>query len=322
MIIPINLHPESSKDGSKFPPQLAKLGTDEIILLELQGSFHTEGDAVGQQAAKLNLENENKPTLLVGHNLLEGKVVNLSKPLGVLVKKEVKEDPDFMHVDSNEEEGEGNLKLSCKVNLIKSFSCLGHRHDGFAGWTPGLPQSKQCAPHCEKNKVHERYSHSSHLPETIANKLDAAYKLTAQTVSLSSTVMSFANLIPNTPGLLPKWQLIVAGAALFNTVQCLLTTKLTRKVYNKTPDVTALQARTFAVWTLTSAIVRFYAAYHINDKIVYDMALFTYLIAFGHFSSELLITRTAKLFPGAISPVIVSTTSLIWMLLQYDYYVN
>lgn len=30
--------------------------------------------------------------------------------------------------------------------------------------------------------------------------------------------------------------------------------------------VTALQARTFAVWTLTSAIVRFYAAYHISDK--------------------------------------------------------
>ena len=99
--------------------------------------------------------------------------------------------------------------------------------------------------------------------------------------------LNFSLVIPNTPGLLPKWQLIVAGAALFNTVQCLLTTKLTRKVYNKTPDgttscilpyesffwmlfflfqVTALQARTFSVWTLTSAIVRFYAAYHINDK--------------------------------------------------------
>jgi hypothetical protein len=30
--------------------------------------------------------------------------------------------------------------------------------------------------------------------------------------------------------------------------------------------VTALQARTFAIWTLTSAVVRAYAAYHINDK--------------------------------------------------------
>jgi len=30
--------------------------------------------------------------------------------------------------------------------------------------------------------------------------------------------------------------------------------------------VTALQARTFAVWTLTSAIIRGYAAYNINNK--------------------------------------------------------
>lgn len=30
--------------------------------------------------------------------------------------------------------------------------------------------------------------------------------------------------------------------------------------------VTALQARTFAVWTLTSAVVRGYAAYNIHNK--------------------------------------------------------
>jgi hypothetical protein len=72
------------------------------------------------------------------------------------------------------------------------------------------------------------------------------------------------------------------------------------------------------------------------------MALFTYLIAFGHFSSELLIFRTAKINPALLSPVIVScefvqpifvalkmnvqsnpeATSLIWMLSQYDFYVK
>ena len=67
------------------------------------------------------------------------------------------------------------------------------------------------------------------------------------------------------------------------------------------------------------------------------MAFFTYLIAFGHFSSELLIYRSAKVNPGVISPVIVSSesdlilagntspdsfsaTSLIWMFMQYDFY--
>ncbi|EDR08689.1 uncharacterized protein LACBIDRAFT_190509 [Laccaria bicolor S238N-H82] len=126
------------------------------------------------------------------------------------------------------------------------------------------------------------------------------------------------------PSLLARWQLLVAVTAIFNTVQNFMTLKLTRQIYNNIPatSVTSLQARTFAVWTLTSAVVRAYAAYHINEKIIYDMAMFTYLIAFGHFSSEILIFRTARAKGGVISTVIVSTSSLIWMFLQYDYYVR
>ena len=36
--------------------------------------------------------------------------------------------------------------------------------------------------------------------------------------------------------------------------------------------VTDLQARTFAIWTLASAIVRFYAAYNINNKACVSLA--------------------------------------------------
>jgi hypothetical protein len=39
---------------------------------------------------------------------------------------------------------------------------------------------------------------------------------------------------------------------------------------------------------------------------IYDMAFFTYLIAFGHFTSEVLIFRTAKLNVGVMSPLIVA----------------
>ncbi|KAH6909003.1 Erg28 like protein-domain-containing protein [Coprinopsis sp. MPI-PUGE-AT-0042] len=129
--------------------------------------------------------------------------------------------------------------------------------------------------------------------------------------------------LPQTPGWLAYWQLIVATAALFNSVQNLVTLKFTRRIYNRADQpITPLQARTFGIWTLTSAVVRLYAAYHITDKVVYDMAFFTYLIAFAHFSSELLIFKTASINPGVMSPVIVSTSSLIWMFLQYDYYVR
>lgn len=95
--------------------------------------------------------------------------------------------------------------------------------------------------------------------------------------------------------------------------------------------MTGLQARTFAVWTALSGVVRLYAAYNINLKMcvlrsisterasvdtthllmdrIYDLTLFTYLFAFAHFGSELLIFRTASFGPGALSPVVVSSES-------------
>ncbi|KAF9468147.1 Erg28 like protein-domain-containing protein [Collybia nuda] len=135
---------------------------------------------------------------------------------------------------------------------------------------------------------------------------------------------SIASYLPQTAGWLAHWQLFVAVTAIFNSVQNFATLKLTRRIYNNVPpaNVTPLQARTFAVWTLTSAVVRAYAAYHIHDKTTYDMAMFTYLIAFGHFSSEWLIFRSAKFGAGLLGPIIVSTTSMIWMFKQYDYYVK
>ncbi|KIK80819.1 hypothetical protein PAXRUDRAFT_833318 [Paxillus rubicundulus Ve08.2h10] len=134
----------------------------------------------------------------------------------------------------------------------------------------------------------------------------------------------FLDALPKAEGLLPKWQLIVATMAIFNTFQNFLTLKLTRRLYAGVlpASITALQARTFAVWTLTSAVVRGYAAYNIHNKTIYDMALFTYLIAFGHFSSELLIFRTCKINMPVLSPIIVSTVTLVWMLQQYEFYVK
>ncbi|THV03212.1 Erg28-like protein, partial [Dendrothele bispora CBS 962.96] len=129
--------------------------------------------------------------------------------------------------------------------------------------------------------------------------------------------------LPQENGWLPYWQLFVATTALFNSIQNFLTLKLTQRLYSRTPQaVTPLQARTFAVWTLTSAVVRAYAAYHIHEKSVYDITMFTYLIAFGHFSSEFFIFRSTKLNGPVISPFVVSVGSMIWMFTQYDHYVN
>src|SRR5688572_17605326 len=94
------------------------------------------------------------------------------------------------------------------------------------------------------------------------------------------------SVLPKTAGWLAHWQLLVATTAFFNFVQNFVTLKFTRRIYNNVPPssgkhsdthtplrcaeiscpVTALQARTFAVWTLTSSLIRAYAAYNINNK--------------------------------------------------------
>jgi len=139
-------------------------------------------------------------------------------------------------------------------------------------------------------------------------------------MSLAQFLSSF---IPAHNGYLPKWQLLVAVTALGNTVQAFLGLATTRRIYNLQPGlVTPLSSRTFGVWTILSSIVRFYAAYHINEKAVYDIAMWTYLIAFAHFASEVLIFRTATIKGPTVAPFIVATTSLVWMFLQYDFYVS
>ncbi|KAI0303723.1 Erg28-like protein [Multifurca ochricompacta] len=133
------------------------------------------------------------------------------------------------------------------------------------------------------------------------------------------------NFLPHGDGKLPTWQLAVAATALFNTIQNFLTLQFTKRLYNNvspTQPVTPLQARTFGIWTLTASVVRLYAAYNIHNKAIYDMALLTYLFAFAHFSSEVLIFRSARISIPILTPVAVATTSLVWMILQYDFYVK
>ncbi|KAF9266632.1 Erg28-like protein [Marasmius fiardii PR-910] len=135
-------------------------------------------------------------------------------------------------------------------------------------------------------------------------------------------VQSGSGDIPQSEGWLPKWQLFVAATALFNTIQNLVSLNLTRRLYGGSPLVNPLQARTFAIWTLTSTIVRGYAAYHLHLKPVYDMTLLTYFIAFFHFTSETMVFKSVKFSPPMIFPFLVSTVTLIWMFNQRDFYVT
>lgn len=88
MIIPINV--VSSSSNEKLPPDLANISHEEVVLIELQGSLEVEctniTESDGKLIGKLKID-ENKPTLLIGHHLLEGQITTLTKPIAVLHRK-------------------------------------------------------------------------------------------------------------------------------------------------------------------------------------------------------------------------------------------
>ncbi|MCJ1358990.1 MAG: ergosterol biosynthesis protein, partial [Icmadophila ericetorum] len=125
----------------------------------------------------------------------------------------------------------------------------------------------------------------------------------------------------------------------FNGIQTYTTLAPTKRVYSGTPPpatsnssapsssssstyVNPLSARTFGTWTFLSSVIRFYAAYNISNPLMYQLAMWSYGIAFGHFFSEWLVYRTARWGAGLAGPVIVSTASLVWMLAQWGFYVT
>lgn len=111
---------------------------------------------------------------------------------------------------------------------------------------------------------------------------------------------------------------------MFNSAQTYLSgLELTRRVYeNKPQQTTDLSARTFGTWTFVSAVIRFYGAYYLTNPQVYQITLASYLIAFVHFVSEWLIFKTAKFGKGLLGPLIVATSTIVWMTLQKDYYTS
>ncbi|KAL8815825.1 MAG: hypothetical protein Q9191_008417, partial [Dirinaria sp. TL-2023a] len=116
----------------------------------------------------------------------------------------------------------------------------------------------------------------------------------------------------------------VSALSIFNTVQSFLTLVFTRRVYAGAAskvNVTPLSSRLFGTWTFLSCIIRWYAAYHVENQALYTAALWTFAIALFHFSSEWLVYGTMEFGTGILPSLIVATVSLIWMTMQWDFYV-
>ncbi|KAI4204829.1 MAG: hypothetical protein LQ350_000895 [Teloschistes chrysophthalmus] len=129
--------------------------------------------------------------------------------------------------------------------------------------------------------------------------------------------------LPQNEGILQYWLLLLSIVSIGNSVQSYLTTSYTRRIYSA-PDttVTPLHARTFGTYTALASIIRLYAAYNITDPVVYQLALWTYVVALGHFYSEWLVFRTARFGEGLVGPLAISMGSIVWMVVQWGEYIR
>ncbi|XP_067312371.1 ergosterol biosynthetic protein 28 homolog isoform X1 [Pseudorasbora parva] len=119
---------------------------------------------------------------------------------------------------------------------------------------------------------------------------------------------------------LRSWLLMVSVIAVGNTVQSFRDYSfLSEKLYTGSPDyVNGLQARTFGIWTLLSSIIRCACAIDIQNRTLYHVTLWTFVLALGHFLSEALLYKTAPLTIGVMAPLIVASVSIVGMLIGYQ----
>ncbi|KAF7176864.1 hypothetical protein CNMCM7691_004148 [Aspergillus felis] len=138
---------------------------------------------------------------------------------------------------------------------------------------------------------------------------------------------SLLSYLPPFEGLLPKWLVLVSVVSAINSLEAYRSDNYAATLYNgRTADsrssVCPLSSRTFGTWTFLSAVVRMYAAYHITTPAVYDLAIWTFGIALVHFIGEWLVFGTAQLKGRFVSPLIVASSTLTWMLTQREAYLS
>ncbi|KAG8514266.1 putative ergosterol biosynthetic protein 28, partial [Galemys pyrenaicus] len=120
---------------------------------------------------------------------------------------------------------------------------------------------------------------------------------------------------------LRSWLFMVSIITMGSSLQCFQDhTFLYEKLYTVRPDlVNGLYARIFGVWTLLSSVVRCLCAINIHNKPLYYITIWTFVIALGHFLSELFIYKTVTLTNGILALLFVASFSTLGMLAGLRY---
>jgi len=88
-----------------------------------------------------------------------------------------------------------------------------------------------------------------------------------------------------------------------------------------TDQMTPLAARLFGTYTFAVGLIRFYAAYGIENRFLYQLGIWTHVIAAVHFTSEMLVYKTVRMGWEHMFPFFAAYVGTVWMALQYNHYV-
>ena len=97
---------------------------------------------------------------------------------------------------------------------------------------------------------------------------------------------------------------------------------LKTKVFRSRPDyVNPLYGRTFAAWTFVTCMLCVLCAFNMQEPTLYLATLGSFSVALLHLGSEFVVFRTSDL-KGSLSPLIVATVSIVWMVYGWGRYVS
>lgn len=176
---------------------------------------------------------------------------------------------------------------------------------------------------------------------------------------MDSIIDQMKAYLPAGPGYLPYYMFGLSVIAVGNSLQNYLTLHYSRRLYNgqfvpntslpprtasfepqdstrkfapadttnakggrTTDQVSPLAARLFGTYTFISAVVRLYASYNLHLAPMYNLAIWTYVVALFHFGSEWAVYRSAYLGPPIMFPFFFATIGIFWMTTQYNFYVQ
>ncbi|MCJ1332595.1 ergosterol biosynthesis protein [Thelotrema lepadinum] len=119
-----------------------------------------------------------------------------------------------------------------------------------------------------------------------------------------------------TGGLLPYWNLLISLLATLNFLSAHTNPSSTLLIFagpRSASQITPLAARNYGAWTLTSALVRAFAAYNINDKAMYALCLGTYVIVCADFLAEWRVYGTMRAEKRMLVGLGFAGVSAVWM---------